>query len=131
MKITYEFVNGEKVEIEVGKRWEEVMIGLNIKERRNNHTETRRHYKLDASKESSECLVDSEESVEDLVIGNAVAESMTNKMKECLTEKQFDAFWKVCVEDYTEREYADVSGMSHQAVNKLVQAAKKKLRNIF
>lgn len=47
MKIKYEFVNGDVVEIEVDQEIGNVILELDRKEKCNNHTETRRHSKLD------------------------------------------------------------------------------------
>lgn len=42
MKIKYEFVNGDVVEIEVDQEIGNVILELDRKEKCNNHTETRR-----------------------------------------------------------------------------------------
>lgn len=131
MKIKYEFVTGDTVQIKVSDEWGHIIIDMNREDYNEEKKETRRHYKLDTSKEGSGCLADDDESVEDIAVDDVVAEGMAYRIKRCLTARQFDAFWKVCVEGYTEREYADVSNMSHQAVDQLVQAARKKLQNIF
>ena len=127
MKIKYEFVTGETVEIEVSDEWGEILVELGNEEKRNNHTETRRHYKLDVQRDDSECLEDSGLSTED----NVAVRRILDVAENVLTKKQFNAFEKVCIEKYTEREYAKQAGVSHQAVDQQVAAAKKKIRKYF
>ena len=127
MKITYEFVTGETVEIEVSDEWGEVLVELGNEENRNNHKETRRHYKLDVQRDDSECLEDSGLSTED----NVAVRRILDVAENVLTEKQLNAFRKVCIEGYTERECAKEAQVSQPVIHRTVVRAKNKIKKFI
>lgn len=131
MKITYEFVTGEKVEIEVDKKWEDVMIDLNLRERRNNHTETRRHYRLNTSDDSSECLIDPNAFVEKIIDNKQTDEEIINYARKHLSRKQLILFEDMYVDGLTQKECADKLGLSKSAVSQVVRTIRKKMINIL
>lgn len=51
MKINYEFVTGEKLEIEVDDSFGEIVIEMEVLQSRRNRTETRRHNSLESMQE--------------------------------------------------------------------------------
>lgn len=128
MKITYEFVTGEKVEIEVGKKWEDVMIDLNLRERRNNHTETRRHYRLNTSDDSSECLIDPNAFVEKIIENKLTDKEIVDYARKHLSEKQLRVFENMYVDGLTAKECAEKLGLSKSAVSQVLRTIRKKMK---
>ena len=103
------------------------MVELDRNEKRNNHRETRRHYKLDTSREDSDCLEDLGLSVEDEVLVRRVLEVA----KAVLTDKQLNAFRKVCIEGYTERDFAREAHISQPVVHNTLVSAKRTIKKSF
>ena len=126
MKIKYEFVTGETVEIEVTGELEKIMIEMEREEKPVERKETRRHESLGEEMESS-WLEDEKACVDAIVSENEVDKKLLRKMTDVLTPKQLDAFVNVCIGGMTEAEYAHIIGTSQQAVDHFVSAAKRKL----
>ena len=129
MKITYEFVTGDKIEIEVSDEWGKVLVDMNRKEYNEEKKETRRHYKLDITKEGSGCLADQDVSVEDMAVDDLAASEICEWARRNLTRKQFDAFISVCINGMSETEYSSQTGTKRQSVHESIVGARKKLKN--
>lgn len=127
MKIKYEFVTGEKVEIEVTGELEKVMVEIESEEKQIERRETRRHESLREEMESS-WLIDEKSCVDTIASENETDKKLLRKMTDVLTPKQLDAFVNVCIGGMTEAEYAHIIGTSQQAVDHFVSAARKKLQ---
>ena len=126
MKITYEFVTGETVEIEVNGELEKIMIEMESEEKQIERRETRRHESLCEEMESS-WLIDEKSSVDTIASENETDKKLLRKMIDVLTPKQLDAFVNVCIGGMPEAEYAHIIGTSQQAVDHFVSAARRKL----
>ena len=127
MKIKYEFNKGKTVEIEVSDDWGEVLVELGKVERRNNHTETRRHYKLNTSNDSSECLIDPNAFVEEIIINKQTDEAIMDYARKHLSRKQLKIFEEMYVDGLTQKECADKLGLSKSAVSQVVKTIRKKM----
>ena len=130
MKITYEFVTGETVQIEVSGKWEKVLIELDEEERSSDRRETRRHESLDPGMES-EWVRDNAPSPDDIAADNEARERIMRKAARILTAKQMDAFQKICLEKMTEKEYAKRVGISQPVAHRRVAAAKNKMKKFL
>ena len=131
MKIKYEFNKGKTVEIEVSDDWGEVLVELGKVERRNNHTETRRHYKLNTSNDSSECLIDPNAFVEEIIINKQTDEAIMDYARKHLSRKQLKIFEEMYVDGLTQKECADKLGLSKSAVSQVVKTIRKKMSAIL
>ena len=131
MKIKYEFNKGKTVEIEVSDEWGKVLVELDIQEERNNHKETRRHYKLNTSNDSSECLIDPDAFVEEIIINKQTDEEIMDYARRHLSRKQLRLFEKMYVDGLTQKECADKLGLSKSAVSQVVRTIRKKMSNIL
>ena len=131
MKIKYEFNKGKTVEIEVSDDWGEVLVELGKVERRNNHTETRRHYKLNTSNDSSECLIDPNAFVEEIIINKQTDEAIMDYARKHLSRKQLKIFEEMYVDGLTQKECADKLGLSKSAVSQVVRTIRKKMSKIL
>lgn len=136
MKITYRFINGDIVEIEADQEIGEVILELERQERCNDHTETRRHSRLDCNDDKSSWQIDEralEEGAEGLIRCGGrtfchgdrrlkdAASKLTNRQKELLTEHIIGG---VSVE-----EYAKKRGLTERAVWSLKKRTLKNLKN--
>ena len=131
MKIKYEFNKGKTVEIEVSDDWGEVLVELGKVARRNNHTETRRHYKLNTSNDSSECLIDPNAFVEEIIINKQTDEAIMDYARKHLSRKQLKIFEEMYVDGLTQKECADKLGLSKSAVSQVVKTIRKKMSAIL
>ncbi len=129
-KYTYEFVN-ETVDIEISEDWIEVLENKDREEYNSNKKETRRHLKLDATIDNTEWVRDEKADPKNICEELSGDEVLINKLTKILTEKQFNAFEKVCLNRYTEQEYADMVGITQQAAHRLVSDAKKRLKKMM
>ena len=129
-KYTYEFVN-ETVEIEIDEEWAAILEEEDRKEYNIDHRETRRHEGLDTGVEGGDWLLDCSIIPDNICAEEDAKNLIMSKAAEVLTPKQLDAFEKVCIMRNTEKEYANKSGISHQAAHKLVSKARKKLKAII
>ena len=130
MKIKYEFVTGETVEVEVTGELEQVMIEMEDEEKQIERRETRRHESLREEKESS-WLISKDLSTEDIAINDEYSEKFMNKARSVLTVKQMDAFRKICITGITEAEYADAAGIAQPVVHRRIDAAKNKIKKFL
>ena len=136
MKITYRFINGDIVEIEADQEIGEVIMELERQERCNDHTETRRHSRLDCNDDKSSWQIDEralEEGAECLIRCGGrtfyrgdrrlkdAASKLTNRQKELLAEHIIGG---VSVE-----EYAKKRGLTERAVWSLKKRTLKNLKN--
>ena len=122
----YEFVTGT-VELEISEEWEKRLKDEDRDEYNSNKRETRRHLKLDASIDSTEWVRDEKADPKNCMEEETSKDILMDKVSRILTEKQFNAFEKICLNRYTEQEYADMVGISQQAAHRLVADAKKRL----
>ena len=123
----YEFVN-ETVEIEVSEEWEKRLKGEDRDEYNSNKKETRRHLKLDASIDSTEWVKDEKNNPNNVVEEEDIEKSLMENISRILTDKQFNAFEKICINRYTEEEYAGMVGISQPVAHKTVTRAKEKIK---
>ena len=130
MKITYEFLEWENVEIEVDESWGDVILEFNKKECNNNHTETRRHTSLDTSLEHSDWLADDDDYISSLfaeptktdILRDAI-QTLKPKQKELLKALYFDGL--------TQEQYAAKIGVTQGAVAQQHKTILKKLKKFF
>ena len=130
MRITYEFVTGEIIQIEVGDEWGRILIELDEKDKSSNRKESRRHESLDTGVES-EWVRDKAPSPDDIVADDDAKERILRKAAKILTAKQLDAFQKICIERMTEKEYAKRVGISQPVTHRRVVAAKNKMKKFL
>ena len=123
-KYTYEFVN-ETVEIEIDEEWEAILEEEDRKEYNSNKKETRRHLKLDPSFDCAEWIKDEKENPERIIEANDAEKKLMDAISEIMTDKQFNAFEKICINRYTEEEFAEMVGITHQAAHKAACRAKE------
>ncbi len=127
MLITYEFVDGTKVEIEVDEKMGNEIKELDRLEYNNKHKETRRHTTLNNGFDESEWLA-----CDDLnpinIIHAAEEEKKLRDAFECLNESQRDLVKSMFLIGMTGKEYAEKMGVSPAAITGQLNTIRKKLK---
>jgi len=133
MKVKYEFVTGEVIEVEVSDDIGEVIVELDRVEYNNNHKETRRHRSLSVLGDEGEWLIDpnSEIDVDTLDCPYGISGEKWNCALKELTETQRNAFIAVYRDGYKAREYAEMTGTTEANISKQLSRAKNKIKKVF
>ena len=137
MKIRYEFVNGDIVEIEVDQKIGTVVLELEKEEKRNNHTETRRHSRLDCSDDKSSWQIDPQQGEEEETLVRCGGKTFCHNDKRLenaldkLTNKQRELALEHIVKGVSVEEYAKEHGLTERAVwalkKRVIEKIKKNL----
>ena len=127
MKIKYEFVDGD-VEVEVSDKWASIIDELDRLERNNDKKEKRRHYSFEACTYEGMDFVNEttpesifEQRCSDIHISN-ILEKMSDVQKRRLM---------MFIDGKSYREFGRIEDVSHSAVRKSIEAAKKIFFNNF
>ena len=133
MKIKYEFVTGETVEIEVEENWAELMVGMDMKEYSNDHKETRRHRSISVLGDEGSWLSDERPKTFLECSGIRVSDDdeRFEKAYSSLTDKQKALYDEVYVRGLKLKEYAERAGISPAAATKMNKNIIKKFEEIF
>ena len=135
MKIKYEFVNGDVVEIEVDQETGEVILELDRKEKCNNHTETRRHRRLDTKDDKSRWQIDNqlEEDEETFMrCGGRTFRHGDRRLQDAfakLTARQRSLAVEHIIRGASIEEYARSRGLTERAVWSLKKRTLEKMKN--
>ncbi len=130
MKIRYEFVTGETVEIEVPETIGELAIAIDKDIRSSDRRETRRHNSVEELVEQGRHFWDGESSVEEAVMKNEEHELLHKAIK-MLLPQQRDLVQKVFLEGRTMADIAREEGINVQAVQNRISKIKARLRKII
>ena len=133
MKIKYEFVTGEVIEIEVTEEMGNLIVELDRLEYNNNHKETRRHCTLSTLGYEGKWLVDpdSDFTLEERKYPLGLDEEKWQYALRIFTDKQRDAFVAVYKDGLKAREYAEMMGMTEANVSVHLYRARKKIKKVF
>lgn len=137
MKIKYNFVNGESIEIEVDDKIGEVILELDRSEYNSNRKETRRHDPIsDAIANSLECST--YEAPSYIRVCSTFFEPDDERIAKAvttLTAKQKEVIEHVYFRNLSIREYAEMKGIAIRAAHKVhvraLERIEKYLEKIF
>ena len=130
MKITYEYLTGETVEIEVDEQFGEVVLELDRKEYNNNRKETRRHVLLSAINTNSKWFAsDKDDPGADRNIWkpdgrDEYLRSVVGFMPDEKTRKVIYLY----SEGYSMKECGEIIGMTESGVSKKINRLRKKIK---
>lgn len=135
MKINYEFVTGEKLEIEVDDSIGEFVIELEILQSRRNRSETRRHNSLEFMQENREGrqpkqFIDEKADIEQLIINSEEKERLHQAIRN-LDDKDALIVQKYYFENKTMTGIGEEMGISAMAVSKRLKKIPAKLKNFM
>ena len=126
MKIKYEFVTGETVEIEVPDEIAEVCIQIDQEAKRQNRKETRRHISLSLLKEEQAKDLDI---VVTTVEEKIIKQIIKNTLKRLLPEQQ-ELIFKVFFCEKSISEIAKEEGVTKSAICSRLNTIYRKLKEI-
>ena len=130
MKIKYEFLTGEVVEIDVSDEIGELSIEIDKDNFNSDRRETRRHTSLYAMEEKGSQFKDKSFNIE-AVFGEKELTDYLNSLVEMLLPQQRDLIQKVFFEDLSIVEIARLEGVSEAAIRNRLKKIYKKLEKNF
>lgn len=130
MKITYEFLTGEVVEVDVPDEIGEVSIEIDRDTYNSNRKETRRHSSIFSMEESGAQFEDNAYNVEVEAEQNETAQYIKKAMEELLPQQR-DLIHKVFYEEMSIAEIARQERVSEAAVRNRLSKIYKKLEKIL
>ncbi|AHM57279.1 hypothetical protein EAL2_c19980 [Peptoclostridium acidaminophilum DSM 3953] len=130
MKITYEFLTGETVEVEAPDEVGEVLIEIERDTLSSNRKETRRHSSIFIMQEQGAQFEDKECSIEAMTEQKETSEYIKKAIDELLPQQR-DLLQKVFYEDLSIAKIARDEGVSEAAVRNRLKKIYKKLEKIL
>lgn len=135
MKIKYEFITGEKMEVEVEDTIGELVIEMEVIQSQRNRTETRRHYSLESMQEgmgeqASKQFIDKKADVEQLVIQLDEKERLHEAIGK-LEAKDAFIIRKYYFQNKTMMDIGQEMGVSAMAVSKRLKKIPDKLKKFM
>lgn len=135
MRISYEFITGEKFEIEVDDNIGEVIIEMEKMQSRRNRAETRRHNSLEFMQENRDGyrpmqFADNRADVEQIIIHSDEKERLHRAIQE-LDCKDSIIVQKYYFEDKTMVEIGKELGISAMAVSKRLKKIPDKIKKLW
>ena len=130
MKIKYEFVTGEVVEVEVDEKWGKILEDLDFEEKMNDRKETRRHVSLDTGAEWSGWLITDDDPEGDIIEMIETRRDLTKALS-VLSENQIKLVKALFVEGFSQEEYAEKNGVTQVAIARQLDRIRKKLKKLF
>lgn len=125
MQFTYKTAT-EDITIDVPEEWVAILQDCDRQEYNNDHTETRRHYHLEACDFEGLDYADDHD-----VIGRLLEQCMLEPALETLTPAQRQVINALFYKGMTAREYADSRGLSEVTVSLTKKTALKKLKKFL
>ncbi len=131
MEIKYTFVNGEETSIEIHGDFEEIMIELDRNLYNNNQTETRRHISLNAFDEDRHKFADSDMDLEKQILNRLDRDALYKAISKLKPDEQ-ELIHKLYLNDkpMTQKQCAEILGVTENAVQLRLAKIKKKLKHI-
>lgn len=135
MKIKYEFVTGEKLEIEVEDNIGEIVVEMEVLQSRRNRAETRRHNSLESMQEqrpgrNPRQFIDEKADIEQYIVDSEERERLYQAIGK-LEEKDALIVRKYFFENMTMSEIGSELGVSAMAVSKRLKQIPGKLKKFM
>lgn len=135
MKIKYEFVTGEKLEIEVEDNIGEIVVELEVMQSRRNRTETRRHNSLESMQEqrpgyNPRQLIDEKADIEQYIVDSEERECLHQAIGK-LETKDALIVHKYFFENRTMSEIGGELGVSAMAISKRLKKIPGKIKKFM
>lgn len=135
MKIKYEFVTGEKLEIEVEDNIGEIVVELEVMQSRRNRTETRRHNSLESMQEqrpgyNPRQFIDEKADIEQYIVDSDERECLHQAIGK-LETKDALIVHKYFFENRTMSEIGSELGVSAMAISKRLKKIPGKIKKFM
>lgn len=135
MKIKYEFITGERLEIEVEDNIGEIVVEMEVLQSRRNRAETRRHNSLESMQEQRPGrnpwqFIDEKADIEQYIVDSEERERLYQAIQK-LEEKDALIVRKYFFENMTMSEIGSELGVSAMAVSKRLKQIPGKLKKFM
>lgn len=135
MKINYEFVTGERLELEVDDSIGEIVIEMEVAQTRRNRTETRRHHSLESMQEEQpghtpRQFADEKMDIEQFIVDSEERERLHRAINQ-LEYRDALIVRRYYFENKTMEEIGREIGISAMAVSKRVKKIPEKLKSLM
>lgn len=130
MNITYEFVTGEKIEIEVNEDIANISIEIEKKIYKSERRETRRHNSIDSMEEEGFQFEDINDDIEVKVEEAETTDEIKNAIKTLIPNQQ-DLIEKIFYKDIKIGDIAEYEGVTEAAIRNRLNKIYKKLKKIL
>lgn len=130
MKIKYEFLTGETVEIEVSDAIGKVLTGIDKEGKNSDRRESRRHHSIDALAELGVQLATTSEEFADAIDARETGEELRQAFEKLLPQQR-NLLKKIYFEDKSISEIAREEGVAPQSVHERLNRIYKRLRKIL
>ena len=130
MNITYEFVTGEKIEIEVNEDIANISIEIEKKIYKSERRETRRHNSIDSMEEAGFQFEGVDDDIEIKVEQAETTDEVKNAIKTLIPNQQ-DLIEKIFYKDMKIVDIAAYEGVTEAAVRNRLNKIYKKLKKIL
>lgn len=130
MKIKYEFMTGESVEIEVPDTMEKVMIDFDKELKNSDRRETRRHSSVEDLEGHGTQFTDARVDILGLLENQEMKEVLHKALAELLPQQR-ELLTKVFFEGRTMADIAREDGVGKSAIQDRLNRTYKKLKNIL
>lgn len=135
MKIKYEFVTGEKLEIEVEDNIGEMVVELEVIQSRRNRTETRRHNSFESMQEqrpgyNPRQFIDEKADIEQYIVDSEDRERLHQAIRK-LEAKDALIVHKYFFENRTMSEIGGELGVSAMAISKRLKKIPDKIKKFM
>ncbi len=131
MKIKYEFLDGQTVQIEVSGEFANVILELEIEQKNNDRKETRRHESLDLL-ENDICCADKSSDLFDETLKKTNSERLyeaIKKLKPCEKDLIFKLY--LSKNPISQSEYARILGITPKSVQEKSRRIRRKLEEFL
>lgn len=130
MNITYEFITGEKIEIEVNEDIANISIEIEKKIYKSERRETRRHNSIDSMEEEGFQFEDINDDIEVKVEEAETTDEIKNAIKTLIPNQQ-DLIEKIFYKDMKIVDIAEYEGVTEAAIRNRLNKIYKKLKKIL
>lgn len=132
MVIKYEFINGEKVELDVSSDLGATMLQIEAEIRKSNRRETMRHQSISEILDNSDMLIDPNINVEEEILKRFASYKLHEAISK-LKPKEQELIHKLYLDKQTmsQAEYAKSLGVTENSIKQSAKWIKKKLRKLF
>ena len=130
MNITYEFITGEKIEIEVNEDIANISIEIEKKIYKSERRETRRHNSIDSMEEEGFQFEDINDDIEVKVEEAETTDEIKNAIKTLIPNQQ-DLIEKIFYKDIKIVDIAAYEGVTEAAIRNRLNKIYKKLKKVL
>lgn len=130
MVIKYEFINGEKVEIEVSSDLSNTIVQIESEIKNSDRRETRRHQSLSEIQDKADVLIDKNVNIEEDFLKRVEADKLYEAISKLKPSEQ-ELIHKLYLDKQTMTltEYATSNNISYTTLRKRLERLRKKLKS--